>query len=64
MTSQAGEPPDGHRLFAVGPSGRVPIVQPTLRPYWGKLPPDKNAEGMNVARRNAVRRSAPFRPFT
>jgi len=51
-------------LFAVGPSGRVPIVRPTLNPYWGKLALDKNAVGMNVARRNAVRRSTPFRPFT
>ncbi len=26
-----------------------------LNSYWGKLPPDKIAEGMNVARRNAAR---------
>jgi hypothetical protein len=26
-----------------------------LNPYWGKLPPDKIAEGMNVARANAAR---------
>ena len=26
-----------------------------LNPYWGKLPPAKIAEGMNVARRNAAR---------
>ncbi len=26
-----------------------------LSPYWGKLPPDKIAEGMNIARRNASR---------
>ena len=26
-----------------------------LNPYWGKLPPDKIAEGMNVARKNAAR---------
>jgi len=26
-----------------------------LHPYWGKLPPEKIADGMNVAHRNAAR---------
>jgi AbiV family abortive infection protein len=31
------------------------LKERVLNPYWGKLPPDKIAEGMNIARRNAAR---------
>jgi AbiV family abortive infection protein len=31
------------------------MKDPVLHPYWGKLPPEKIAEGMNIARRNATR---------
>jgi AbiV family abortive infection protein len=31
------------------------MKDPVRHPYWGKLPPEKIAEGMNVARRNAAR---------